>query len=102
MRNSLELFVKPFMLTGENADPRDIDFTFYTHEKIVWNPDDTPATKEYYMNYDAQSGELSGLAVKCTYTYESSLVETRTEDIEWYFEDGETGTTRQLVQVQHQ
>lgn len=87
------------MLTGEHTDPKNLDFTFYTQEKVVMNPDDTAAAKEYYMNYDSATAEFSDLAVRCTYTYESGSAETRTEVIEWFFEDGTVGTTRQLVQV---
>jgi hypothetical protein len=100
MNNTTELFAKAFMLTGQNIDPRHLDFTFYAQEKITWNPDNTPASKEYYMSYDAEAGAFSDLAVKCTYSYETSPAAVRTENIEWYFEDGEVGITRQLVQVQ--
>jgi hypothetical protein len=99
MSPTVELFEKPFMLTGENIDPKNMDFTFYTQEKVVRNPDGTPALKEYYMNYNPGTGVFSDLAVRCTYTYQTQPVETRTEDIEWFFEDGMVGTTRQLVQV---
>lgn len=99
MSRTIELFEKSFMLTGENIDPKNMDFTFYTQEKMVKNPDDTPALKEYYMDYDSGTGEFSDLAVRCTYSYASEPLETRTEDIEWFFEDGTVGTTRQLVQV---
>lgn len=86
------------MLTGENIDPRNMDFTFYSQEKVIKNPDGTPALKDYYMNYDSGTGQFSELAVRCTYTYQTEP-DTRTEDIEWFFEDGTVGTTRQLVQV---
>ena len=99
MSNTIELFEKPFMLTGENIDPRNIDFTFYTQEKVTRNPDDTPAMKEYYMNYDINTDTFSNLAVRCTYTYETTPTNRRIEDIEWFFDDGTVGTTRQLVQV---
>lgn len=99
MKDLATIFEKPFMLTGEQGDPRDIDFTIYTQEKVTRNPDDTPAMKEYFMNYNAETGVFSNLAVRCTYTYETDPVEIRTEDIEWYFKDGAVGTTRQLVQV---
>ena len=99
MNKVIELYEKNFMLTGENEDPKTIDFTFYTQEKITNNPDSTPAMKEYYMSYDPQTHIFSDLAVKCTYTYETSPVVRRIEDIEWYFEDGNVGTTRQLVTV---
>lgn len=89
------------MLTGGNEDPRDLDFTFYTHEKVISNPDGTPDQKEYYMNYDAGTNEFSDLAVHCsyTYTYDSGVLTKRVEDIEWYFTDESVGVNRQLVQV---
>lgn len=99
MNKVIDLFEQPFMLTGENEDPRNLDFTFYTQEKVTSNPDTTPAMKEYYMNYNAGTGVFSDLAVKCTYTYETTPVDRRIEDIEWYFENGTVGTTRQLVRV---
>jgi hypothetical protein len=98
MKELAEVFEKDFILTGERGDPRDIDFTFYTQEKVTKNPDETPAVKEYYMNYDSGTGEFSDLAVRCTYTYDTDP-ETRIEDIEWFYEDGTLGATRQLVQV---
>ncbi len=87
------------MLTGENYDPKNIDFTFYTQEKVTSNPDDTPALKEYFMNYDIGTDTFSNLAVRCTYTYETTPVIRRIEDIEWFFIDNTVGTTRQLVRV---
>lgn len=99
MGRTIEIYEKEFMLTGENIDPKSLDFTFYTQEKVIWNPNSTPAVKEYYMNFNSQTGEFSNLAVRCTYTYETQPVPSRTEDIEWFFEDGSVGTTRQLVQV---
>ena len=99
MNKIIDLFEKPFMLTGENEDPRDIDFTFYTQEKVTSNPDETPAMKEYYINYDIVTDTFSDLAVRCTYTYETSPVSRRIEDIEWFFEDDTLGVTKQLVRV---
>lgn len=99
MNSTVELYPKSFMLTGENFDPKNLDFTFYTQEKVTLNPDTTPAMKEYYMNYDVNTGVFSNLAVKCTYTYETTPVDRRIEDIEWFFQDGTVGTTRQLVRV---
>ncbi len=99
MNNTVELYAKSFMLTGENLDPKNLDFTFYTQEKVTINPDETPAMKEYYMNYNSGTETFSDLAVRCTYTYQTTPVEIRTEDIEWFFTDGTVGTTRQLVRV---
>lgn len=101
MKETTEIFDKVFVLTGATYDPKDLDFTFYTQEKVIKNPDDTPAFKEYYMSYDPGTGIFSDLAVRCTYTYETTPVEKRIEDIEWYFEDGNVGTTRQIVQETH-
>jgi hypothetical protein len=99
MNKVIDLYEKNFMLTGENQDPRNLDFTFYTQEKVTYNPDDTPSMKEYYLNYDVNTGVFSDLAVKCTYSYETTPVDRRIEDIEWYFEDNSVGVTRQLVRV---
>lgn len=99
MNNTIELFEKAFMLTGQNIDPRSIDFTFYTQERVTRNPDDTPAMKEYFMNYDLGTDTFSNLAVRCTYTYETSPTIRRIEDIEWFFEDNMLGITKQLVRV---
>jgi hypothetical protein len=99
MNKVIDLYEKDFMLTGENEDPRNIDFTFYTQEKVTIHPDETPAVKEYYMNYNVSTDTFSDLAVRCTYMYESTPVERRIEDIEWFFDDGTLGVTRQLVRV---
>ena len=99
MTKVIDLFAKSFMLTGQNEDPRDLDFTFYTQEKVTSNPDETPALKEYYMNYDINTDTFSDLAVRCTYTYETTPIVRRIEDIEWFFEDDSVGVTRQLVRV---
>lgn len=100
MSNTIELFEKAFMLTGQNIDPRNIDFTFYTQEKVTSNPDQTPAMKEYYMSYDIGTDTFSDLAVRCTYTYETTPIIRRIEDIEWFFDDDTLGVTKQLVRVQ--
>lgn len=99
MNKIIDLYEKNFMLTGENEDPRNLDFTFYTQEKVTSNPDDTPAMKEYFLNYDINTGVFSDLAVRCTYTYETTPVVRRIEDIEWFFEDNTVGVTKQLVRV---
>lgn len=99
MRGTLELFTKAFMLTGQDTDPKDLDFSFYAHERVTLNADGDPVLREFYMQYDMQTGIFSDLAVKVTYTYQGPV---RIEDIEWYFEDGEVGTTRQLIQVKQQ
>ncbi|HEU4717467.1 MAG TPA: hypothetical protein VFU15_06530 [Bacteroidia bacterium] len=102
MKDITEIFGTNFMLTGDNIDPRDLDFTFYTHEKITNNPDGTPQMKQYYMNYDEGTDTFSDLAVECdyTYTYDAGVLTKRVEDINWYFVDGTTvGVTRQLIQV---
>lgn len=101
MKEKTEIFEQNFMLTNESTDPRDIDFTFYSHEKITSNPDGTVALKQYYMIYDEGSNTFSDLAVDCTYTYtyDGATLTKRVEDINWYFVDGEVGTTRQLIQV---
>jgi hypothetical protein len=97
----IELFEHNFMLTGDNADPRDLDFRFYVYERIIRNPDGTPAQKQYYRNYDSASDTFSNLAVQSNYTYvyDSQMLRKRIEDISWFLEDGEIGVTRQLVQV---
>ena len=99
--SDIQLFEQDFMLTGNNADPRDLDFTFYTHEKIISNSDGTPSQKLYYKNYDSETNTFSELAVQCTYyyTYDSGVLIKRVEDIDWYFVDDTVGVTRELVQV---
>ncbi|HET6990058.1 MAG TPA: hypothetical protein VFJ43_01990 [Bacteroidia bacterium] len=102
MKKVIELFENDFVLTGDCADPRDLDFTFYAHEKLTSNSDGTPALKQYYMNYDSGTNAFSNLAVDCTYTYTldgSGDVIKCVEDINWYFTDGTVGATRELVQV---
>jgi hypothetical protein len=103
MTPTIELFAKVFLLTGESADPRDKDFTFYTHEKIISNKDGTPGVKEYYLNYDPENDVFSDLAVQCDYTYtydaDGTTLLKRVEDIEWFFTDGEVGATRQITRV---
>lgn len=100
MKEVTEIYTHSFMLTGDTYDPKDLDFTFYTNVRITSNPDETPAMKEYFMNYDSATDTFSNLAVRCTYTYETTPVTKTTEDIVWFLEDGSEGTTRQLVQVQ--
>lgn len=102
MKNIVELFEKQFMLTGSNTDPKDLDFTFYTQEKITFNQDGTPAVKRYFMNYDQATGVFSNLAVRCVYTYTyngQGVLTKRVEDIDWYFEDDTIGTSRKVRQV---
>jgi hypothetical protein len=101
MKTMIELFEKTFMLNGENEDPRDVDFTFYTHEKIISNPDGTPSEKQYFMTYDPGTDAFSNLAVYCnyTYTYDSGVLIKRVEDIDWFFSDGTVGVSKQLIQV---
>jgi hypothetical protein len=99
MPKVIEIYSKNFMLTGENYDPRDLDFTFYTQEKITLNPEGNPSMKEYYMNYDAGTGTFSDLAVQCTFTYiyDGATLIRREENIDWYFTDGTIGANRQLT-----
>ncbi len=103
MKEATIIYPQAFMLTGMYNDPRDLDFTFYAHEKVTSNSDGTPAEKQYYMNYDAGTNTFSNLAVDCNYTYTldgSGNVLKCVEDIDWYFEDGTTiGVSRELIQV---
>lgn len=102
MKTIIETYIKAFMLTGQHADPRDLDFTFYTHEKVTYNPEARPSLKEYYMNYDENTDTFSDLAVQCVYTYTldgQGNVTKRVEDISWFFDDNSVGVTRQLIQV---
>ena len=96
----IEVFEQPFMLTGENVDPRNIDFTFHTQLKVTLNGDQQPVLKEYYMNYDPETGIFSNLAVRSTFTYETQPIARRIEDIEWFTTVGEVAATKQLVKVE--
>ena len=101
MKNVIEIFDQDFVLTGENTDPRDLNFTFLTHVKITYNLDGTEATREYYMSYDPGTGEFADLAIRSVfnYFYEGTVLASRTEDVEWYLDNGQPGATRQLTEV---
>lgn len=95
------IYEKPFMLTSQFEDPRDLDFTFYTHLRLTTDTEGNPTMKEYFMTYNPAGNTFSDLAVRCTYTntVEGGIITKTVEDIEWFFTDGEVGETRQLVSV---
>jgi hypothetical protein len=99
MSKTTELFSNRFMLTGEQSDPRDLDFSLFTHEEVINNPGGDPDAKNYYMDYNLENDTFIDLAVKCRFSYITQPVLRRIETIEWYFEDGTIGATRTLVQV---
>lgn len=102
MRTVTEIFERAFVLTGDNVDPKNLDFTFYTSEIIISNQDGTPAVKQYYLNYDPVGGVFRDLAVQSTFTYTynaDGILVMRVEDIQWFFDNGDVGTTRQATQV---
>ena len=98
---SFEIFSDVFVLTGDGNDPRNLNFTFLTHARVLLNGDNTPDQIEYYLNYDSEAGVFSGLAVKSTFTYflQNQVVVKRVEDIEWYLTNQTVGTTKQLTTV---
>ena len=98
MTRTTELFERPFMLTGEQTDPRDRVFATMTHELLVSNSDGTPAVKSYFMVYDPNGNRFNSLAVRCTYSYEQQPAR-RLEVTEWFYDDGTIGATRELYQV---
>jgi hypothetical protein len=101
MKNLIEIFGQDFVLTGDNTDPRDLNLAFLTHVKVSYNQDGTEAAREYYMTYDPGTGEFSDLAIRSVfnYFYDGFVLTSRTEDVEWYFTDGQPGATRQLTEV---
>lgn len=101
MKNVIEIFDQDFVLTGENTDPRDLNFTFLPNVKVFYNQDGTVAAREYYMTYDPGTGVFTDLAIRSVYNYfyDGTLLTSRTEDIEWFLADGQPGATRQLTEV---
>lgn len=96
------LYEKNFRLTGESSDISDINFKFHTYMRETLDASGNPALREFFMSYNATTETFSDLAVKCTYTYTmnaENVITRSVENIEWYFEDGTLGTTKQMIKV---
>ena len=94
-------FEQKFMLTGTNTDPRDLDFTINTQQKVINSRDGVLSEKHYYMNYDFKTETFTDLAVSCFYSYSTMVVEAakREEVIQWFFADGSLGVKKLVVQI---
>lgn len=93
---------KKFRLTSDSSDLSDINFKFNTYLKETTDVDLNPTFREYYMSYDSATNTFSDMAVKCSYTYvrntNNDIIKS-IENIEWFFEDGTVGLSKQLIKV---
>jgi hypothetical protein len=97
-----EFFEQDFILTGDCADPRGIDFTLYTQKLTTLDPTRLPVREEFYMEYDSQSGQFTDLAVEVRYNYTldgDGNVQRAIKDIRYFFTNGAIGTTRIIAEV---
>lgn len=96
------LYEKNFRLTNDSNDIADINFKFHTFMRETLDASGNPTLREYFKGYNSDTDTFSDLAVRCIYTYtldQNNEVTRTIEDIEWYFEDGTIGATKQMIKV---
>jgi hypothetical protein len=96
-----QVFDRVFMLNGSNVDPRDVPYEKILHLEISTS-NNRISTKNWYINFNDQSGQFAGLSVRNTYTYTvngSNVLIKSVEFTEWFFEDGTAGVTRTLTTI---
>lgn len=97
----IEVFDKPFMLTGEYVDPRNLPYQKMLHGSFIRSNGDI-VEKNWYISYNDQSGQFSGLAVRDTLTYmydTSDRLVSITVVTKWFYADGSTGVGRDSITI---
>lgn len=99
----IQVFDKPFMLTSEYIDPKNLPYESFLFGQFILSGNDI-VQKNWFINYDVQSGRFSRLAVRNTLTYtrlpppSNRLIKIE-ELTEWFHEDGTAGTSRDQVTI---
>lgn len=102
LQTTLRVFDRPFMLTGEYVDPINVPYEKMLHALFIRGNGIDITEKQWYISYDDQSGQLSGMAVRNTLNYTYDVLNNPVklvEVTEWLFDDGTTGVSRELVTV---
>lgn len=89
-----------YLLTGEPYDPSKTDYNFYPGYKEKVFLDGELKEIRIWKNFNGSS--FSGLAVRETITYHrnaAAYVMYRTNNVEWYLEDGTVGTSQAGMKI---